>query len=89
MAERNSCDECVGAFLTQNGITSAMLSYDSAELSPIEVTNSVALDLYHFQSTFHSFRRWMAILIGYKWPVNKFPLIQLRLDEVSFAYLAD
>ena len=79
MAERNSCDECVGAFLAQNGITSAMLlSHDSAELSPIEVTNGVALDLYRFlsthpQSTFHSFRRWSAILMGYKWPVNKFP----------------
>ena len=79
MAEKCSFDESVGTFLAQNGITSSMLlSHDSAELSPIEVTNGVALDLYRFlckhpQCTFHSFRRWVAILMGYKWPANKFP----------------
>jgi len=78
MAEKNIFDECVGDFLSQNGITSAMLlSHDPAELIPVEVSNGVALDLYHFlckhpQCTFHSFRRWMAILMG-KWPIDKFP----------------
>ena len=54
MAERNSYDERVGVFLAQNGITSAMLlSHDSAELSPIEVTNGVVLDLYCFYQHIH------------------------------------
>ena len=49
MAERSSFDECVGSFLTQNGITLAMLlSDDSIELITIEVNDGVALDLYYF-----------------------------------------
>ena len=49
MTEKCSFDESVGTFLVQNGITSPMLlSHDSAELNPIEVTNGVALDLYRF-----------------------------------------
>ena len=79
MAERSSFDEFIGGFLSQNGITAAMLlSCDSAELIPVKVSNGVALDLYHFlckhpRCTFHSFRRWMAILMGHKWPIDKFP----------------
>ena len=40
--------------MVQNGITSPMLlSHDSAELNPIEVTNGVALDLYRFYVNTH------------------------------------
>ena len=45
MAERSS-DEYVGSFLSQKGITSAMLlSHDSAELTSVGVSNGVILDL--------------------------------------------
>ena len=46
MAERSSFDGCVRSFLSQNG--AMLLSHDSAELVTIEVTNGVALDLYHY-----------------------------------------
>ena len=51
MAERSS-DEYVGSFLSQKGITSAMLlSHDSAKLISVEVSNimePVISDLYYF-----------------------------------------
>ena len=47
MAE--SSDEYVGSFLSEKGISSAMLlSRDSAELTSVEVSNGVILDLYYF-----------------------------------------
>ena len=78
MAERSS-DEYVGSFLSEKGISSEMLlSRDSAELTSVEVSNGVILDLYYFlckhpQCTYHSFRRWVAILMGYEWPIDEFP----------------
>ena len=45
-----SSDEYVGSFLSEKGISSAMLlSCDSVELTSVEVSNGVILaDLYYF-----------------------------------------
>ena len=57
MAERSS-NEYVGSFLSQKGITSAMLlSHDPAQLTSVEVSNGVVYtDIFlcrHPQCTYH------------------------------------
>ena len=42
------------------------------------VSNGLVLDLYEFMNrhhdcTYDSFRRWLALLMGYNWPVKNFP----------------
>ena len=91
MAER-SCSDEHGSFLSERGVLPAMLlSHNSAELPSIEVSievsNGVILDLYHFlckhpQCTFQSFRRWVAILMGYKWPIIEFPTAKALRQSV-------
>ena len=87
MAER-SCSDEHGSFLSERGVSPAMLlSHNSAELPSIEVSNGVMLDLYHFlckhpQCTFQSFRRWVAILMGYKWPIVEFPTAKALRQSV-------
>ena len=87
MAER-SCSDEHGSFLSERGVSPAMLlSHNSAELPSIEVSNGMILDLYHFlykhpQCTFQSFRRWVAILMGYKWPIIEFPTAKALRQSV-------
>ena len=89
MAERSCFDEhAYGSFLSERGVSPAMLlSHNSAELPSIEVSNGVILYLYRFlckhpQCTFQSFRRWVAILMGYKWPIFEFPTAKALRQSV-------
>jgi len=63
-----------GAFLSKHNLTSDMLLSDNLSITATDVTN----DLYEFVNrhsgcTLDSFRRWLALLIGYNWPVIHFP----------------
>ena len=70
-------DDC-GVFLLQHGLTPAMLLSDNSSISATNVTNGLVLDLYEFMNkhcscNYDSFRRWLALLMGYEWPVKTFP----------------
>jgi len=54
-----------------------MLLSDNLSISATDVTNGLVLDLYEFMNrhsgcTLDSFRRWLALLMGYNWPVIHF-----------------
>ena len=69
-----------GVFLSKHHLTSDMLLSDTSSITTTDVTNGPILDLHEFMNrhrhcgcTFDSFRRWLALLMGYEWPVIHFP----------------
>ena len=67
-----------GKFLSQHNLTPAMLLSDDLSMASTEVSNGLVLDLHEFMNrhhdcTYDSFRRWLALLMGYNWPNKNFP----------------
>ena len=83
-------------FLYKLGVTSSLLlnvaedSDNGADFSTLDVpcvTNEVIIELYHFMNrnptcTYHTLWRWLASLLGDRWPQNDFPTVKAVRQSV-------